>query len=72
MVQCPKCNLENPAGSKFCGGCGQKFELTCSACGANNPAGNRFCNECGSNLNPPEEVPDQISETKSPAAPPPE
>ena len=72
MVQCPKCNLENPAGSKFCGGCGQKFELICSACGASNPAGNRFCNECGSSFKPPEEVPDQIPATHRPAASPPE
>lgn len=65
-MQCPKCRLENPEGSKFCGGCGQEFDLTCSECGTNNPAGNRFCNECGSNLRPAKEVPDQITETTSP------
>jgi class 3 adenylate cyclase/tetratricopeptide (TPR) repeat protein len=68
MMQCPKCHLENPSGSKFCGGCGQKFDLTCSACGTSNPVGNRFCNECGSNLKPPKDVSDQITKTKSPAA----
>ncbi len=65
-MQCPKCRLENPTGSKFCGGCGQKFDLTCSDCGTNNPAENKFCNECGSDLKPVKEVSDQITETKSP------
>ena len=69
-MQCPKCRLENPIGSKFYGGCGQEFDLTCSECGTNNPAGNKFCNECGSNLKPTKEVPDQVTETKSlPASP---
>jgi class 3 adenylate cyclase/tetratricopeptide (TPR) repeat protein len=62
--------MENPTGSKFCGGCGQEFNLTCSECGTNNPVGNKFCNECGSNLKPAKEVPDQIAETKSPPASP--
>lgn len=71
MIQCPKCHLENPAGSKFCGGCGQKFDLTCSECGTTNPAGNKFCNECGSNLKPAIEVLDQTIETKIlPVSPP--
>jgi class 3 adenylate cyclase/tetratricopeptide (TPR) repeat protein len=64
-MQCPKCQFENPEGSKFCGGCGQEFDLTCSECGANNPAENRFCNECGSDLKPGKEVSDQITETIS-------
>ena len=67
-MQCPKCRLENPTGSKFCGGCGLEFDFTCSECGTNNPAGNKFCNECGSNLKPAEEVPDQVTDTKSPPA----
>ncbi|MFC1880444.1 adenylate/guanylate cyclase domain-containing protein [Thermodesulfobacteriota bacterium] len=65
-MQCPECQFENLKGSKFCGGCGQKFDLTCSECGANNPAGNKFCNECGSDLKPVKEVSDQITETISP------
>lgn len=57
MMQCPKCRLENRAGSKFCGGCGHKFDLTCSKCGTNNPAGNEFCNECGNKIAEPLETP---------------
>ena len=63
---CPKCRFENPDGSKFCGGCGRKFDLTCSECGTMNPPENRFCNECGTDLRPVKEVSDQAAETKSP------
>jgi ribosomal protein L40E len=65
-MQCPKCQFENLKGSKFCGGCGERFDLTCSECGANNPAENKFCNECGSDLIPVKEVSDQVTETISP------
>ena len=64
-MQCPECQSENSEGSKFCGGCGQKFDLSCPECGVNNPAENQFCNECGSSLKPVIEIPDQITEPKS-------
>jgi len=65
-MKCPNCQFENPEASKFCGGCGQKFDLTCPECGANNPAENKFCNKCGSDLKLVNEVSDQIAETLSP------
>ena len=65
-MKCPKCQFENPDGSKFCGGCGEQFDLTCPECGANNPVENKFCNECGFDLKPVQEVSDQITETISP------
>ncbi|MGD9056133.1 MAG: zinc ribbon domain-containing protein [Desulfobacterales bacterium] len=65
-MKCPKCQFDNPEGSKFCGGCGQKFYLTCPECGAHNPAENIFCNECGSNLKTVKEVSDQFTEPISP------
>jgi len=46
-VSCPQCRQDNPAGAKFCGGCGARLEAVCPACGHANLAGNRFCNECG-------------------------
>ena len=49
-MKCPKCKYENPKGSKFCGGCGEKLEFKCPSCGTINKIENRFCNECGSNL----------------------
>ena len=65
-MKCPQCQFENSEGSKFCGGCGERFELYCTECGANNPAENKFCNECGSNLKPVKEVSDQITEAINP------
>jgi hypothetical protein len=47
---CSRCQQENPAGVKFCGGCGAKLEARCSQCGAGNPPTNRFCHECGTEL----------------------
>ncbi|MGD9045116.1 MAG: adenylate/guanylate cyclase domain-containing protein [Desulfobacterales bacterium] len=70
-MKCPKCQFDNPEGSKFCGGCGEKFYLTCPECGANNPVENKFCNECGSDLKPVKEVSDQITEAINPPVSPP-
>ena len=49
-MQCPRCQHENPAGVKFCGACGTRFEMLCPACQAANPPTNRFCHECGQAL----------------------
>ena len=49
-MKCPKCQLENREGAKFCNECGYKFELSCSECGATNRVGSKFCDECGSKL----------------------
>jgi class 3 adenylate cyclase len=49
-MRCSRCQQENLAGVKFCGGCGAKFEARCSQCGAGNPPTNRFCHECGTEL----------------------
>ena len=32
-MRCSRCQQENPAGVKFCGGCGAKLEARCSQCG---------------------------------------
>ena len=49
-MKCPRCEHENPAGVKFCGACGARFESLCPACRASNPAANKFCHECGEPL----------------------
>jgi len=49
-MRCPGCQHENPAGSKFCLGCGARLVLACAGCGADLPAGSRFCNKCGAPL----------------------
>jgi predicted ATPase/class 3 adenylate cyclase len=46
-MKCPRCQHENPPGSKFCLGCGTRLGATCGACGNDLPAGSRFCNKCG-------------------------
>ena len=52
MNACPSCKAENPAGSKFCAGCGAALPKTpiairCASCGADSPEGSRFCKGCG-------------------------
>ena len=46
-MNCPQCRQDNPAGAKFCNGCGSRLELVCADCGHPNVPGSRFCNECG-------------------------
>src|SRR5262249_60507271 len=51
-MPCPQCGRENPAGARFCNGCGARLAAGCPACGQSNPAGSRFCNGCGTRLLP--------------------
>ncbi|MGZ4287313.1 MAG: AAA family ATPase [Solirubrobacteraceae bacterium] len=44
---CSHCGHENPAGAKYCNGCGASLLGTCPACGTSNPPLSRFCSECG-------------------------
>ena len=56
-MQCPKCQFDNPDGSKFCLECGKKFELRCPKCDNPLPVSAKFCNECGYDLTKPTEPP---------------
>jgi len=47
----------NPAGIKFCGACGARFEQRCPACQSANPPANKFCNQCGAPLAAPPPAP---------------
>ena len=49
-MQCPRCQHENPAGTKFCGECAAPLTSRCAACGALNPPAQKFCGECGAHL----------------------
>ena len=51
-MKCPKCQAENPEGSKFCGSCGAKLERICPSCKSPNPPQFKFCSECGKSLTP--------------------
>src|SRR5215472_7674418 len=49
-MRCSKCATENPAGNKFCGGCGSALSARCPQCGAENNPSFRFCGNCGASL----------------------
>jgi class 3 adenylate cyclase len=49
-MRCSKCATENPAGKKFCGGCGCALSSRCPRCGAENNTSFKFCGDCGASL----------------------
>src|SRR5262245_63828687 len=52
-MRCPSCSFENPAGMRFCGGCGTRLSHACPQCSEENPAGFHFCGNCGTPLATP-------------------
>jgi membrane protease subunit (stomatin/prohibitin family) len=54
LLVCPHCGARNPAGNRFCGGCGKSMEapktVKCPNCGADVPEGNKFCGSCGTKM----------------------
>jgi membrane protease subunit (stomatin/prohibitin family) len=54
MILCPKCNAQNPQGTKFCGSCGAPLSadtMACPNCGKPMPKTSKFCPECGKAVN---------------------
>ena len=49
-MKCPRCQQENPAGTKFCGQCASPLMALCPSCGAANPPENKFCGQCAAAL----------------------
>ena len=50
---CASCQAPNPAGAKFCMGCGQRLTPTvqhCTECGTELPASAHFCSGCGTRI----------------------
>ncbi len=50
---CASCQAQNPAGAKFCMGCGQALAPAvqhCTECGAELPASAHFCSGCGTRV----------------------
>ncbi len=65
---CSNCGVENPAGSRFCNGCGEPLARPCATCGSTNLPGVRFCNSCGSALGA--EPATGVAMARAPAIPP--
>jgi ribosomal protein L40E len=62
-IQCTRCGMDQPAGTKFCGRCGASLggsaiawtaprpvEVLCPGCNATYPSGTKFCGRCGRTL----------------------
>ena len=62
-IRCTRCDMEQPAGTKFCGRCGASLggsaiawnaprpvEVLCSGCNSTYPSGTKFCGRCGRTL----------------------
>ena len=62
-MKCPKCQLENPEGIKFCEECGAKFELICPTVRSFEILLRiKFCGECGHDLTfPSKPIPKELS-----------
>jgi Double zinc ribbon len=68
-MSCPHCRHENPAGAKFCSGCGARLDLVCPSCNHPNQVGSRFCNACGHRLSAEEEGAAPVGAPDRPAEP---
>jgi class 3 adenylate cyclase len=49
-MTCAACGTENPAGARFCMGCGARLERRCPACNTQVPSEAHFCMNCGAAL----------------------
>src|SRR5262245_49827780 len=55
-MRCPRCQHDNPSGTKLCGQCATPLAATCSACGAANPPDNKSCAQWRAPLEAPAAV----------------
>jgi class 3 adenylate cyclase/predicted ATPase len=70
-MRCSDCNFVNPAGARFCGGCGRPLEQACTVCGLVSAAHFRYCGGCGAPLSG-QGMPTATAGEAPPAAPQPE
>src|SRR5216683_810475 len=52
-MTCPRCQAENPPGTRFCGQCAAPLASVCPSCGGSNPPENKFCGQCAAPLDKP-------------------
>jgi class 3 adenylate cyclase/tetratricopeptide (TPR) repeat protein len=50
IMECPKCQFENPDEMQFCVECGNKLEIKCPQCNFGNSPTFKFCGKCGQSL----------------------
>ncbi len=53
MLKCPRCQVPNRDGVRFCEECGGRLALTCAGCGAELLPDKRFCGACGAPVGAP-------------------
>src|SRR3989339_1140544 len=64
-MQCPKCQIENPEGKKFCHECGSDLILACPKCSSEILSSDKFCGICCYDLRAaPPAVPDKPPDQK--------
>ncbi len=49
-MKCPRCQVENAVGARFCEDCGARLEAACPSCGTPVTPGKKFCRSCGAAL----------------------
>ena len=54
LIKCSRCQQQNAANQKFCGGCGKSLTSNCSNCGSTNPSNQNYCGTCGAALTRPD------------------
>jgi class 3 adenylate cyclase/tetratricopeptide (TPR) repeat protein len=52
-MRCPRCDLDNREGRKFCAKCGAGLGWSCPDCGFANSSGEDFCGGCGRSAGTP-------------------
>src|SRR5262245_16986612 len=51
-MKCPRCQHDNPQGTRFCEECATPLARTCSNCGTALSATAKFCHACAHPVNP--------------------
>ena len=65
-MKCPRCQAENPPGTRFCGQCAAPLAAVCPSCGASNPPENKFCGQCAAPIDKPAQPRFTAPETYTP------
>ena len=55
---CPRCQIENREGRRFCAECGAPLSLACPSCGFANEPREKFCGGCGKAPDPSPQRPE--------------